>query len=94
MIVRMKRLFFIVYLILLTSCSLYALPHDKDDYILVVHSINFSEVWTQGIYEAINNTFAEESISVKGEELSIPAMRDTTDVNSRPLRRYFYFDNQ
>ncbi len=83
MIVRMKRLFFIVYLILLTSRSLYALPHDKDDYILVVHSINFSEVWTQGIYEAINNTFAEESISVKGEELSIPAMRDTTDVNKK-----------
>ncbi len=83
MIVRMKRLFFIVYLILLTSRSLYALPHDKDDYILVVHSINFSEVWTQGIYEAINNTFAREDMLVSGEELSIPSMKDTTDVNKK-----------
>lgn len=83
MIVRMKILFFIVYLILLTSRSLYALPHDKDDYILVVHSINFSEVWTQGIYEAINNTFAREDMLVSGEELSIPSMKDTTDVNKK-----------
>ena len=78
----MKRLFFILSFILLTCRSL-ALPHDKDDYILVVHSINFSEVWTQGIYEAINNTFAKENMSVVGEELSIPAMKDTTDVNEK-----------
>ena len=62
---------------------MYALPDDKDDYILVIHSINFNEVWTQGIYEAINKTFTQEHITVLGEELSIPAIKDTTDVNEK-----------
>lgn len=79
----MKRLFFILSLILLIDRSMYALPDDKDDYILVIHSINFNEVWTQGIYEAINKTFTQEHITVLGEELSIPAIKDTTDVNEK-----------
>ena len=79
----MKRLFFILSLILLIDRSMYALPDDKDDYILVIHSINFNEVWTQGIYEAINKTFSQEHITVLGEELSIPAIKDTTDVNEK-----------
>ena len=79
----MKRLFFILSLILLIDRSMHALPDDKDDYILVIHSINFNEVWTQGIYEAINKTFSQEHITVLGEELSIPAIKDTTDVNEK-----------
>ena len=79
----MKRLFFILSLILLIDRSMYALPDDKDGYILVIHSINFNEVWTQGIYEAINKTFTQEHITVLGEELSIPAIKDTTDVNEK-----------
>lgn len=62
---------------------MYALPDDKDGYILVIHSINFNEVWTQGIYEAINKTFTQEHTTVLGEELSIPAIKDTTDVNEK-----------
>lgn len=65
-----------------------ALPHSKEKsskegYILVLHSIHFNETWTLGIYETTKNTFAKEGFEVKGEELLIPTIKDTTEINEK-----------
>ena len=76
----MKKTIFIFFLLLFTNRILYAQMQDKDNYILILHSINFNETWTQETYETIRDTFSKDGLMVKGEELQIPAMRNITEV--------------
>lgn len=67
----------------LTYCrTLSAQQYAPKDYILVLHSINFKETWTEQSYEAICNTFTQRGLTVKGEELQIPLIRDTSEIIS------------
>ncbi|MCD7850727.1 MAG: hypothetical protein LUH63_13925 [Parabacteroides sp.] len=47
---------------------------------LVVHSINFNETWTHQTYETIQTLLTGEGIQVRGEELQIPIIKDTTEI--------------
>ena len=76
----MKKTIFIFFLLLFTNRILHAQMQDKDNYILILHSINFNETWTQETYETIRDTFSKDGLMVKGEELQIPAMRNITEV--------------
>lgn len=68
-------------LALFASRITFARQNSNNDYILVLHSINFSEVWTAGTNIAIQDAFSKDNIKVKGEELQIPALKDTTEAN-------------
>ena len=57
--------------------ALFAQQHTPKDYILVFHSINFNETWTHETFETIRTTFTAEGYLVRGEELQIPAIKDT-----------------
>lgn len=76
----MKKTIFILFLLLFTGRTLYAQMQNKDGYILILHSINFNETWTQDTYETIRDTFTKDGLAIKGEELQIPAMKDITEV--------------
>lgn len=72
---------FILLIHLFCCCqALFAQQHTSKDYILVFHSINFNETWTHETFETIRTTFTAEGYQVKGEELQIPAIKDTTEI--------------
>lgn len=79
----MKRIIAILFLLLFIDRTSYAQPHNEEDYILVLHSINFQETWTVGTYEAIQKIFSKEGYKVKGEELQVPTITDTTEVTAK-----------
>lgn len=79
----MNRIIIILFLLLLSNRTLHAQSIGKEDYILVLHSINFEETWTVGTYETIQQTFSGDGFQVKGEELLIPTLTDTTNVNAK-----------
>ena len=72
---------FILLIHLFCCCqALFAQQHTPKDYILVFHSINFNETWTHETFETIRTTFTAEGYLVRGEELQIPAIKDTTEI--------------
>lgn len=79
----MKKVCHILFFLLLSSHLLLAQSKANDNYILVLHSINFSDAWTLGVYEAIQNTYQKDGLKVKGVELQIPAIKTMEEVNLR-----------
>ena len=68
------------FLILLICRQARSAQHTDEDYVLVVHSINFNETWTHQTYETIQTLITQEGLQVKGEELQIPIIKDTTEI--------------
>lgn len=68
------------FLILLICKQARSAQHTDEDYVLVVHSINFNETWTHQTYETIQTLLTGEGIQVRGEELQIPIIKDTTEI--------------
>ena len=78
---RKSGYIFILLIHLFCCCqALFAQQHTPKDYILVFHSINFNETWTHETFETIRTTFTSEGYLVRGEELQIPAIKDTTEI--------------
>ena len=78
---RKSGYIFILLIHLFCCCqALFAQQHTPKDYILVFHSINFNETWTHETFETIRTTFTAEGYLVRGEELQIPAIKDTTEI--------------
>lgn len=86
-------LLIIFFILLLCSPVLHAQQDRAKDYILVLHSINFRETWTHQAYEAIRTTLTHDGIPVKGEELQIPLIKDTAEINCKVdyLRQQYPF---
>lgn len=81
----------IVMTFLMYCRTLLAQQYTQGDYILVLHSINFNETWTHQSYETIRTTFTQRGLIVKGEELQVPAIRDTTEIINKldDLRKHY-----
>lgn len=56
---------------------------DKQDYILVLNSVNFDEAWTNGIYQAIYSSFNGAQRTVKAEELMVPIIADMEEAAAK-----------
>lgn len=67
-----------------TTCMLKA--NERQDYILVLNSINFDEVWINEMYKSIKNSFQQEDILIKSEELMVPTIKTMTQADS--VRQY------
>ena len=78
----MRKTNFILFLFFICHI-LFAQQYKPKDYILVLHSINFSETWTHGTYEAIKTNFAHDNIETKGEELQIPTLHSLQDIENK-----------
>lgn len=53
-----------------------------DKEVLVLNSINFNLPWSKEFYWYVHDALHEQGISVKAESLSVPALRDTMEVNA------------
>lgn len=62
-----------------------------DKEVLVLNSINFNLPWSKEFYWYVHDALHEQGISVKAESLSVPALRDTMEVNAvvERLRRKY-----
>lgn len=80
---------------LILICIFYILPfiysqnQDKREYILVLNSVSFDEVWTKGVYQAIHNTFEGDTYEIKAEELMVPVI---TSLEEAELKRQLLLD--
>ncbi|WP_298552133.1 HAMP domain-containing sensor histidine kinase [uncultured Parabacteroides sp.] len=73
-----------ILFLLLMCCPAWSVQEKAaQDYILLLHSINFNESWTHEPCEKIRTLFPLEGIEVKGEELQIPAISDTAQICER-----------
>lgn len=50
--------------------------------ILVLNSINFNLPWAKEFYWYVHDVLQEQGVTVKAESLSVPALRDTMEVNA------------
>lgn len=77
----LKRLNCILLLILISTMLSAQQQHLRKDYILILHSINFSDTWTKNTNDAIFSAFNDDSLDVLGEELQIPVITDMEEVD-------------
>ena len=52
----------------------------KQEYILVLNSVNYDEVWTNGIYQSIYESFNGSQYAVHTEELMVPTIANTDEA--------------
>lgn len=50
--------------------------------ILVLNSINFNLPWSKELYWYVRDVLRKQGVSMKAESLSVPALRDTIEVNA------------
>lgn len=77
----MKRTYLILSYILFIFSGLFVQSLQAEEYILVLHSVNRNETWTKETFESIQNTFEKENFHVNIEDLVIPIIKDTVEVN-------------
>lgn len=53
----MMRKVIVLFFFLVESVVVIGEGREKEDYILVLNSINFDEAWTRGLYQIVNNAF-------------------------------------
>lgn len=58
---------------------------DQREYILVLNSVNFDEVWTNGFYQSIYDTFDGNEYAVKTEALMVPAISTLEEAEQKRL---------
>ena len=82
---RAKQIIYLCILFLLLGGNYSTLSADTgktDKEILVLNSINFNLPWAKSFYWYVHDNLQKRGISVKAESLSIPALRDTMEVNA------------
>lgn len=55
----------------------------EKDYVLVLNSVNFSEVWTKSLYQNIRDELTSGGIRVEAEELWVPAIKTLEEAEER-----------
>lgn len=75
---------FAVLLFFLSMCVLgFAEKTREKDYILVLNSINFNEVWANNLYRNIREKFSSSGLRVEAEELSIPMIMRVEEMEEK-----------
>lgn len=71
----MRKAIIMLSLFLCHFTLVYGNNQGKQEYILVLNSVNYDEVWTNGVYQSIYNTFNGSQYAIRTEELMVPTMR-------------------
>lgn len=76
----MRKAIIILSLFLCHFTLVYGNNQGKQEYILVLNSVNYDEVWTNGVYQSIYNSFNGPKYDVYTEELMIPTIADADEA--------------
>ncbi|MCC8172640.1 MAG: HAMP domain-containing histidine kinase [Parabacteroides sp.] len=79
-------MFKFVPLLFFVICVGHALPvrsSIEKEYVLLLNSANFDEIWSKRVYDTVLDAFAGGEVEIKAEELAIPAFRKTDDIEAK-----------
>lgn len=76
----MRKTVIILSLLLSLFTLVSAKDQGKQEYILVLNSVNFDEAWTNGAYQAIYEHFKGSQYAVETEELMVPTIANTEEA--------------
>lgn len=76
----MRKAIIILSLLLCHFTLVSAKDQDKQEYILVLNSVNFDEAWTSGVYQSIYDSFNGALYAVRTEELMVPTIANTAEA--------------
>ena len=79
------RSFALLVFVCLFTCFVptYADKGGNTDYILILNSANFDEVWSHQLYQTLREKYSESPIKIKAEALAVPTMRSTIDITEK-----------
>ena len=78
----MKLRISILLLIIYSIVCVEAVARDTSSYILVINSINFNETKNREIFNRISEEFSSDKIHVESEELVIPIIQNTEEIQT------------
>lgn len=81
-----KRLSISLILICIHAMTCMLKANEQQDYILVLNSINFSEIWVNEMHLSIEKAFQGERTTIKSEELMVPTIKTMAQADS--VRHY------
>ncbi len=64
----MRKAIIMLSLFLCHFTLVYGNNQGKQEYILVLNSVNYDEVWTNGVYQSIYNTFNGSQYAIRTED--------------------------
>ena len=76
----MRKAIIMLSLFLCHFTLVYGNNQGKQEYILVLNSVNYDEVWTNGIYQSIYESFNGSQYAVHTEELMVPTIANTDEA--------------
>ena len=76
----MRKTVIILSLLLSLFTLISAKDQGKQEYILVLNSVNFDEAWTNGAYQAIYEHFMGSQYAIETEELMVPTIANTEEA--------------
>ena len=76
----MRKAIIMLSLFLCHFTLVYSNNQGKQEYILVLNSVNYDEVWTNGIYQSIYESFNGSQYAVHTEELMVPTIANTDEA--------------
>lgn len=79
----MKKSLFVLLLFLWVQGVTYAQEKNNEEYILILNSINFEEIWTKDYYESLRGKLLKDNYRVEVEELSVPMVKNETEAYER-----------
>ena len=79
----MRKLLYIFILFITLSPLIHADKSMDKDYILLLNSATFDEIWSQQLYDELQSYFSGKGITVLAEELSIPFMKTPEDIEEK-----------
>lgn len=87
----MRKLLLIFTLFLLVSIFTQGKKNPENDYILVLNSANFDEIWSSQVYTDVKTYFEGKGTNVCAEELYVPNMKKIEEIdakNAELLQKY------
>ena len=76
----MRKAIIMLSLFLCHFTLVYGNNQGKQEYILVLNSVNYDEVWTNGIYQSIYESFNGSQQAVHTEELMVPTIANIDEA--------------
>ena len=76
----MRKAIIMLSLFLCHFTLVYGNNQGKQEYILILNSVNYDEVWTNGIYQSIYESFNGSQQAVHTEELMVPTIANTDEA--------------
>ena len=79
----MRKAIIMLSLFLCHFTLVYGNNQGKQEYILVLNSVNYDEVWTNGVYQSIYNTFNGSQYAIRTEELMVPTIANADEAEAK-----------